>query len=609
MTEAVEPSDVDLPDALRFAVLSFSVDRITAEVTRALEDASIESIVIKGPAIATWLYGDDIARLYTDTDLLIRRRDWAKAMETLDLLGFQDDLGPMAHPRMESGAGHLWARVSDNAEADLHYTLFGIGAKPEELWEAFSEDAVREPIGGVEVSMPSHAARLLHIALHAVQHGGEAQVKPMADLKTALAKVPEETWSEALELANRLDAEDTFAAGLRLTKAGRELAESIGVGGSRSVDGDLRLGRVPMAEGVREFVETPGMRGKIALLVRELFPSRTFMRWWSPLARRGTLGMVLAYLWRPLRLAYRAVPAFRAWRRVAGRQHATATAYGPSTAPPAGSVSLDVGSNGNGAGPSPSVADRTIEERLDREREFHDRLAEELAPELMPPAELDELEQAMLRAAGDLRGKRVLDLGCGSGDLTLTLARAGARIVAVDLSPGMVAVARKRLSIFARGAEARFEVAAAEELPLEDDSIDIVIGRFILHHLDVPMAARECSRVLAPDGKALFVENSSRNRLLMFARNHLAGRFGIPRYGTPDERPLCTEDLQELGGYFPRMDVEYPVFDFFTLFDRQILHHRWERATNLMRAIDRAIWRWIAIARPWSFRILVVITV
>ena len=95
----------------------------------------------------------------------------------------------------------------------------------------------------------------------------------------------------------------------------------------------------------------------------------------------------------------------------------------------------------------------------------------------------------------------------------------------------------------------------------------------------------------------------------MFARNHLAGRYGIPRYGTPDERPLDDADLQELGGYFPKVEVEYPVFDFFTLFDRQILHHRWVRATDLLRATDRAIWRRLAVARPWSFRILLVVTV
>ena len=75
---------------------------------------------------------------------------------------------------------------------------------PEALWEAFAEGAVREQIGGVEVALPSHAARLLHISFHAVQHGGETWDKPMSDLEQAIAKAPERTWVEAREMAARL---------------------------------------------------------------------------------------------------------------------------------------------------------------------------------------------------------------------------------------------------------------------------------------------------------------------------------------------------------------------------------------------------------------------
>ena len=246
------------------------------------------------------------------------------------------------------------------------------------------------------------------------------------------------------------------------------------------------------------------------------------------------------------------------------------------------------------------------QDRLTRERDFHDQLAEELEPARMPPRPLDPLDQAVMRAGGDLRGKRVLDLGCGSGDFTLALARAGARTTAVDLSPGMVDVARRRLAEFEPDAAAEFVVAPAEQLPIEDSTIDVIVGRFILHHLDIPEAARECARVLAPGGVALFAENSGRNPLLIFARDHLAGRFGIPRYGTADERPLSSEDIETMRRHLPALRLEYPVFDFFTLFDRQVLRHRWGSATRFLRAIDRLVWRTLPFARPWSFRIVVV---
>ena len=252
------------------------------------------------------------------------------------------------------------------------------------------------------------------------------------------------------------------------------------------------------------------------------------------------------------------------------------------------------------------MTERLTEDRLTRERDFHDRLADRLDPVQMPPRQLNPLDQAMLRVAGNLRGKRVLDLGCGSGDLTLALARVGAHMTAVDLSPGMIEVARQRLAHFAPGADVEFVVAPAETLPFEDATFDVIVGRFILHHLDIAHAARECSRVLTSGGVALFTENSGRNPLLILARNHLAGRFGIARYGTPDERPLSTADLDTLRTHLPVLRLDYPVFEFFTLFDRQVLRFRWRASSRFLTALDRATWRWLPIARSWSFRVLVV---
>jgi hypothetical protein len=301
-------------ETLRAAIFSFSVDQITAEVVSALDVAEIPSILMKGPAIATWLYSGDVPRLYTDTDLLLRRVDWEKAKREMEALGFEDDLGPMAHPRMEAGDGYPWGR-SDGAGVDLHYTLFGIGADPEMLWGAFSRDSVREVVGGIKVAMPSHAARLLHIALHAVQHGGEAQLKPIMDLEHALAKGSRDQWEEAGQLAVQLDAVDAFSSGLRLLPDGERLADEIGAVAQSSAKTELRLGQVPLAEGFREVSEAPGIGAKLKIILRELFPTPAFMRWWKPVANRGPWGLAASYVWRPFWLASRALPGYRAWRR------------------------------------------------------------------------------------------------------------------------------------------------------------------------------------------------------------------------------------------------------------------------------------------------------
>lgn len=314
----VAAREPNMSEALQAAAASFAIDSVTAEVAEALAAASIPSVVLKGPGIATWLYAGEPPRLYGDSDLLLRRGDWERAKAVLEGMGFEDDLGPLAHPRMESGAGYPWLRRADRASADLHYTLFGVGAEPETLWEAIWSEAVREVVGGAEVSLPSRPARLLHICLHAVQHGGdtsEGWEKPMRDLDQALAKAPTETWGQALELAEAVEAAPTFTTGLRFLPRGREIADEIGAVQAPGADAALRLSRVPMAEGFRELAEASGPLERLKLVLRELFPNAAFMRWWSPLARRGPLGLVLAYLWRPLWLLLHTPQGFLTWWR------------------------------------------------------------------------------------------------------------------------------------------------------------------------------------------------------------------------------------------------------------------------------------------------------
>jgi hypothetical protein len=310
---------VSVPETVRLAASGFAVDLVTAEVTGALGAEGIASVLVKGPAIATWLYPEDGSRLYGDTDLLLPEAEWERAVRVLARLGFEDDLGPLAHPRMESDAGYSWVRSGDGAAVDLHLTLFGLGAPPGRVWDAFREGAASARVGGAEVAMPAVPARLLHVALHAVQHGGAAGSKPMLDLERALARVPEASWRQAAELAIRLEGEGTFAAGLRLTARGRELAARIGAAAAAEPAASLRVEGVPLAEGIRELAEAEGARRKLALLSRELAPSPAFMRWWMPLARRGQRGLAAAYVWRLLWLGLHAGPGYLAWRRASRR--------------------------------------------------------------------------------------------------------------------------------------------------------------------------------------------------------------------------------------------------------------------------------------------------
>lgn len=240
-----------------------------------------------------------------------------------------------------------------------------------------------------------------------------------------------------------------------------------------------------------------------------------------------------------------------------------------------------------------------------REQEFHDFLATSIDAASQPPPPPDELEQDLLLRIEPLRGTRVLDLGCGIGNLTIELLARGAEVTALDLSPKMIETARQRVERFSGGGPVEWVVAPAEKTGLPDSSFDLVVGKWILHHADIGALAGEIHRVLRPAGRAIFIENSGTNPLLAFARKHVAGRAGVPRLGTEDEHPLVESDYAQLAAEFGRLDRHFPDFCFFRLFDRQVLRFRAPKATRALFGLDDWVWRTFPRARPYSFHVVV----
>jgi SAM-dependent methyltransferase len=111
---------------------------------------------------------------------------------------------------------------------------------------------------------------------------------------------------------------------------------------------------------------------------------------------------------------------------------------------------------------------------------------------------------AMLRLAGDVAGRRILDAGCGSGPLAAALRDAGADVTGFDVSAAMVDLARERL-----GEDADLHVAdLGAPLPFADDEFDDVVASLVLHYLEDwsgPLA--ELHRVLKPGGRLLLSVN------------------------------------------------------------------------------------------------------
>jgi SAM-dependent methyltransferase len=116
----------------------------------------------------------------------------------------------------------------------------------------------------------------------------------------------------------------------------------------------------------------------------------------------------------------------------------------------------------------------------------------------------------LLDAAEVGQGTRLLDVGCGPGELSVAATDRGAVSVGIDIAPSMVDLACERHP------DLDFRVASAEELPFDDNSFDAVTANFVLLHLGRPETAiKEWARVLVPGRRlALSIwEAPSINRL------------------------------------------------------------------------------------------------
>src|SRR5262249_3421330 len=106
---------------------------------------------------------------------------------------------------------------------------------------------------------------------------------------------------------------------------------------------------------------------------------------------------------------------------------------------------------------------------------------------------------ALLEAAGVAKGRRVLDVATGPGDVAAAAAAAGAQVIAIDFSSSMIAAARRRYP------DVDFREGDAQALPIPDRSVDAVVMNFGLLHLAQPdTAIAEAHRVLVAGGRAAF---------------------------------------------------------------------------------------------------------
>jgi ubiquinone biosynthesis O-methyltransferase len=113
--------------------------------------------------------------------------------------------------------------------------------------------------------------------------------------------------------------------------------------------------------------------------------------------------------------------------------------------------------------------------------------------------------ELILGLIGKARDRRILDVGCGDGDLAVHLARCGAHVIGVDASSAMIEAANGRAS--RENVEIDYRIAAAQQLPFPPGQFDIVVAVTILCFVeDAAPVFREMARVLRPGGHLVIGE-------------------------------------------------------------------------------------------------------
>jgi SAM-dependent methyltransferase len=183
----------------------------------------------------------------------------------------------------------------------------------------------------------------------------------------------------------------------------------------------------------------------------------------------------------------------------------------------------------------------TTEQRLKREAEFHDEWAASVD---VQSALVDETftaitaleNQHVLDEFGDVRGKRILDYGCGVAEGGVFLAKRGAHVVGVDVSPRMLATAAELAR--AHGVTIETRQVTGPSIPAADDEFDLIYGNGVLHHVPLDTAMPELARVLKPGGRGCFIEPLPYNPVINVYRRI------AQEVRTPDEKPISFQQIE-----------------------------------------------------------------
>jgi len=256
-----------------------------------------------------------------------------------------------------------------------------------------------------------------------------------------------------------------------------------------------------------------------------------------------------------------------------------------------------------------------------KEEKFHDNWAHSININSLMVDESFEActspeNRYILKKLGNLRGKKVLELGCGAGEASVYLAKKGAIVTATDLSNGMLIVVKKLAKKYK--VKVNTVQCRSDKLPFPDASFDVVYAANLMHHVEHEPTLRESYRVLKKGGVFVSYDPLAHNPIINIYRKMAMG------VRTEDEAPLKMRDIKGFKKIFSK--VEYSTFWFFTLwifirfyliervnpnkerYWKKILieHKRLEKTYKRLEKMDKILFKILPFMKKYCWNIVII---
>jgi 2-polyprenyl-3-methyl-5-hydroxy-6-metoxy-1,4-benzoquinol methylase len=174
---------------------------------------------------------------------------------------------------------------------------------------------------------------------------------------------------------------------------------------------------------------------------------------------------------------------------------------------------------------------------------------------------------------GNIEGKKILDVGCGTGNLSFFLAYKRANVTGIDLSNNFIQLCKETATKLQLPID--FKEMNAQLPDFSEGSFDIIVGSRIIHHLpDIKLFLGECKRLLKKGGYIVFIEPLKKNPIVQLNR-----KFYAPMARTRHEHPLLMSDVMVARNVFGNIQH----YEYFLISPLAMFFNRIVKKTSLFK--------------------------